>query len=399
MHRGAAVTVSCAVPVWLAHVVREDWVSLNEPGAVTVGVAHAVLFAAWAGLAVELIRSRSRRFGATPSWWRRPFVWLAAATVVSPASTQPTRTAIPVVVSESTLVLSPALAALALAQILERRRASVLALSRPRRLSDDELRVLSMLRREARTLDSTGSSVEVAIEVAPILPGAAAALVDAAGAIDDGKTTVNDDWIFLVKLMGHPEVTTRDGRRVVFRKGRSLELTVWLASNRDRMSRSLARTAIWDADVSDATFATVVSEMRRALCEAEPSIPRDEISRVTFTDEMHLHVGVVTDVDLVEQSAANFDGTSERAEALAAALSLVRALPFAGVSYEWADLDGTTTRIVICVIEAAVRLGDWAVANDRSDLASVALTSGLRVMPGHPELVRLEREMLTVSAR
>lgn len=399
MRRGAAVTVSCAVPVWLAHVAREDWASFNEPGAVAVGVAHAVLFVAWVGLAVELVRSRSRRLGAAPSWWRRPFVWLAAATVVSPASTQPTRTAIPVVVAESTLVLSPAVAAWALAQILERRRASVLALARPRRLSDDELRVLSMLRREARELDSAGSSVEVAIEVAPMLPGPVVALIGAAASTADGNTTMNNDWIFLVKLMGHPEVTTRDGRRVIFRKGRSLELAVWLASNRDRMSRSLARTAMWDVDVSDATFATVVSEMRRALCEAEPSIPRDEISRATFTDDMHLHAGVVTDVDLVEQSAANFDGTLERAESLAAALSLVRALPFAGVSYEWADLDGTTTRIVICVIEAAVRLGDWAVAHDRSDLASVAVISGLRVMPGHPELVRLEREMLSVSAR
>lgn len=208
---------------------------------------------------------------------------------------------------------------------------------------------------------------------------------------------IDPDWVFLVKVMGHPEVVTRDGRRVNFRKGRSLELTVWLASNRDRMSRSLARTAIWDVDVSDATFATVVSEMRRALCEAEPTLPRDEISQATFSDEMHLHVGVVTDVELLERSAQAFTGDAATAEALAEALSLVRALPFAGASYEWADLDGTTTRIVIGVIDATVRLGAWALVNSRPDLASVALTAGMRVMPGHPDLVRLEREMLAAA--
>ena len=134
--------------------------------------------------------------------------------------------------------------------------------------------------------------------------------------------------------------------------------------------------------------------MRRALRDAEPSLPRDEISQATFSDEMHLHAGVVTDVDLLAHSADAFAGDAASAESLAETLSLVRALPFAGASYEWADLDGTTTRIVICVVDAAVRLGEWAIVNARPDLASVALTAGMRVMPGHPDLVRLEREIL-----
>ena len=397
MRRGVAVTTSCMVPVWLTFVVLEGWVSVHEPSDVAATVANTVLLGGWACLVVELVRTRSLRLNSVPSWWRRPFVWLAAATVVSPAAAQPARAAVPVVVAESTLALSPSLAVWALSQILDRRRESVLALTQPRRLSDEELRVLALLRREARDSRSVTRSVEVAIEVETALPDAVAGLVDAAASFDEDPLVANNDWIFLVKVLGHPEVTTRDGRRVNFRKGRSLELAVWLASNRDRMSRSLARTAMWDVDVSDATFATVVSEMRRALNEAEPSVPRDEISPVTFTDDMHLHVGIVTDVDLVAQSVAVFDGSPERAESLAAALSLVRALPFAGTSYEWADLDGTTTRIVICVIDAAVRLGDWAAANSRPDLAAVALTSGLRVMPGHPELVRLEREILAVA--
>ncbi|MEY2966503.1 MAG: hypothetical protein RLY50_553, partial [Actinomycetota bacterium] len=210
----------------------------------------------------------------------------------------------------------------------------------------------------------------------------------------DPDTCVDNDWVFVVKVMGHPEVTTRAGRKVVFRKGRSLELVVWLALNRDRMSRSLVRTAMWDVDVSDSTFATVVSEMRRALHEAAPTLDRDEISRATFTDDLHLHDGVITDVELLRRATTMFTGDQCDAESLAEALSLVRGLPFAGMSYEWADLDGTTTRIVIAVIDAAVRLGEWAVANGRFDLAGVALTAGMRVMPGHPEMERLEREML-----
>lgn len=397
MRRGLAVLLVCVVPMWLTVVVVRGWVSWDEPGAAAWSAANTVILVGWVLLVFEIVRSRSNGSLGSVSRWRRPFLWLTAATVVSPAVAQPTRAVVPAVASESTVAVAPAVAAWALAQIIDRRRASVVALSRPRRLSDDELRVLAMLRRQAREMRAVPGPVDVAIEVSPAVPQSVSDLITATASTCETDEPVEPDWVFLTRVMGHPEVTTRDGRRVNFRKGRSLELTVWLALNRDRMSRSLARTAIWDVDVSDATFATVVSEMRRALSEAEPALPRDEISQATFSDDMHLHVGIVTDVDLLERSSRAFTGDVPTAEALAEALSLVRALPFAGASYEWADLDGTTTRIVICVVDAAVRLGDWALANDRPDLASVALMAGMRVMPGHPDLVRIEREMLAAA--
>ncbi len=398
MRRGIALLLVCVVPGWLTVVVVRGWVSWAEPSAVATSVANTVILVGWVLLVVELVRSRSHQSLGSVSRLRRPFLWLTAATVVSPAAAQPAHVVVPVVVADSTVAVSPAVAAWALSQIVNRRRAAVMSLARPRRLSDDELRVLAVLRRQARETRGTAGPVEVAIEVAPIVSPMISDLIASTESTSHTVEPISFDWVFLVRVMGHPDVTTRDGRRVNFRKGRSLELIVWLALNRDRMSRSLARTAIWDVDVSDATFATVVSEMRRALCEAEPTLPRDEISQATFSDEMHLHVGVVTDVHLLERSTRAFTGDAATAEALAEALSLVRALPFAGASYEWADLDGTTTRIVIGVIDAAVRLGDWALANGQPDLASVALTAGMRVMPGHPDLVRLEREMLA-SAR
>ena len=394
MRRGMAVLLACVVPMWLTVVVVRGWISWVEPGAVASSVANTVILVVWVLLVVELARSRTHDAFGSVSRWRRPFLWLTAATVVSPAVAQPARTVVPVVAVDSTVAASPAVAAWALAQIVDRRRATVMSLSRPRRLSDDELHVLAMLRRQAREMRGGAGLVDVAIEVAPVVSPTISGLVASTESICDAVDPIDPDWLFLARVMGHPEVITRDGRKVNFRKGRSLELTVWLALNRDRMSRSLARTAIWDVDVSDATFATVVSEMRRALRDAEPSLPRDEISQATFSDEMHLHAGVVTDVDLLAHSADAFAGDAASAESLAETLSLVRALPFAGASYEWADLDGTTTRIVICVVDAAVRLGEWAIVNARPDLASVALTAGMRVMSGHPDLVRLEREIL-----
>lgn len=395
MRRTVLWVILIGVPIWLTVEVVRGVGGETGPRTVAAATANVVVLAAWIGLMIEMAATRRSRPQMPTAWWRKPFVWLAAATVMSPAATKPATPVVVAAVAEPATVVSPAMAGWAMAMILERRRASILGVMSPRRLTDEELRVLAMLRREAREMNTT-QRVDVAVEVAPMLPHHVAGVLAACDETRcDEDVDADAEWVFMVKVMGHPEVMGRDGRRVVFRKGRSLELAVWLALNRDRMSRSLARTAMWDIDVSDATFATVVSEMRRALHEAVPALDRDEISRATFTDDLHLHDGVITDVEVLRKATTMFVGGQGDAESLAAALSLVRGLPFAGTSYEWADLDGTTTRIVIAVIDAAVRLGEWAVANGRFDVAGVALTAGMRVMPGHPEMERLEREMLT----
>lgn len=403
MRRLVAWTALSCVPCWIAVVIVQGWSKVDSPHADAATVANVVLFVSWVALTAEVWRSRTRCSAEAVPAWRRPLVWLAAATVVSPATTDTTSAVMPVVVGESTTALSPALASWSLAQLLQSRRMSIMSLRHPRRLSDDELRTLALFRREARALNTTRAT-EVAIEVEPVLPASIAMMIDTGNRETTDTPVVvemrsaqqrsNDDWVFLVHVMGRPEVVTRDGRRVTFRKGRSLELLVWLVLNRDRMSRSLARTALWDIDVSDSTFSTVLSEMRRALNEAAPAMPREEISHATFSDEIHLNPAIVTDSELLAEACTSFAGDETSAARLANALSTVRGLPFAGQTYEWADLDGTTTRVVITVIEAATRLGHWALENSRHDLATVALTAGMRMMPGHPELASLEQRML-----
>ena len=61
------------------------------------------------------------------------------------------------------------------------------------------------------------------------------------------------------------EVVDADGATAAFERSKALELIAWLALHRDRSTRAGARTALWELDVRDATFANVVSEARRAM--------------------------------------------------------------------------------------------------------------------------------------
>ena len=193
----------------------------------------------------------------------------------------------------------------------------------------------------------------------------------------------------VVRIMGHPEFVGTEGRRAVFRKKKSLELLVWLCLNRDRMRRSTARNALWEVDVSDATFATIVSEMRRALREVLPELPASEIARPTYTDVIDLTSRITTDFDLLVAAHREFRGGGPP-DSLAEALRGVRDAPFSGANFPWADGDGTTTRIVISVVDAAVELADWALAEGDVETAAVAMTAGLRTMPDHPELLSVK---------
>ena len=67
----------------------------------------------------------------------------------------------------------------------------------------------------------------------------------------------------------------------------------------------------------------------------------------------------------------------------------MRDVPFAGTSYSWADLDGTTTRLAIT---AALEVASWALTAGDSTAFEIAITAGLRVLPGHEELLALQDE-------
>ena len=49
--------------------------------------------------------------------------------------------------------------------------------------------------------------------------------------------------------------------------------------HRERATRVGARTALWDLDVRDATFANVVSEARRAMARLVEPPPDERVAR------------------------------------------------------------------------------------------------------------------------
>jgi hypothetical protein len=199
------------------------------------------------------------------------------------------------------------------------------------------------------------------------------------------------DWRVLVRVLGPPSVETRDGEEVMFSKGKSLELLVWMTEHRASSLRSAARTALWDGDVQDATFANVVSDIRRGLNSVAGEPEDDEWIPRTFSDRLPLHGGVVTDAQLLEVELDRYERSNKIDDhrALAEALERASHLPFFGVNYGWADAEGITTSHVILVVRAAVALAELSIRRGDTSLLFASTERGLRVLPGHEELVLL----------
>jgi hypothetical protein len=106
------------------------------------------------------------------------------------------------------------------------------------------------------------------------------------------------EWSLLVRLVGPVDVVDAEGDAVRFEKSKALELVTWLATHRTRSSRAAARTALWDLDVRDATFANVVSDARRSLARHLRPPSGEEWVRRTLTEELVLHDGVVSDAEV-----------------------------------------------------------------------------------------------------
>jgi hypothetical protein len=197
------------------------------------------------------------------------------------------------------------------------------------------------------------------------------------------------DWSVMVRVLGPPSAITASGEPITFEKGKALELLVWMTEHRDASTRSAARTALWDGMVKDSTFSNVVSEIRRSLKVGQPDRSEDWIPR-TFTDELPLHEAIVTDAELLEIATKNFErDRREFVGPLVDRLADVRNLPFSGADYAWADGEGITTSHVIKVVRAAVLVGEYAIEQGDDDLLFMATERGLRVLPGHEQLVSL----------
>ena len=156
-------------------------------------------------------------------------------------------------------------------------------------------------------------------------------------------------WTFLVRVFGRVAVCTADGDDVRFERAKALELVAWQAHHRNRPARSAARAALWDSNVSDATFANVVSGARRALDRAVPPGEDGHWLGRSTTDTLPLSDLVVSDADVLAKAveSARMLPPKEAIAVLRPAVELIEGMPFAGTSYLWPDAEGITSWLVL----------------------------------------------------
>ena len=195
----------------------------------------------------------------------------------------------------------------------------------------------------------------------------------------------------VVGLLGGVEITDEEGNRGTFERSKTVELIAWLATHRDRATRTGARTALWELDVRDATFANVVSEARRGLARLVAPADGEEWVARTLTEQLPLHGAVVTDADLVDErlTRARVQPPAQAMATLRPAVAMIRDMPFAGTSYLWPDAEGITSNLVLLAITAAAEFAGHALSLGDTDGVFWATGRGLQVLPGHEELIGL----------
>jgi two-component SAPR family response regulator len=202
------------------------------------------------------------------------------------------------------------------------------------------------------------------------------------------QTNLAVDWQVLVRIMGPVTIESREGRLITFEKSRSMELLAWLVTHRERPLRAAARTAMWDTNVTNATFNNVVSELRTELQKSMEGTSRMALAK-NFDELLHLDHSIVCDSDVLQAALqAHLNDPDEgTAIQLAESLSLVRDMPFSGSHYLWPDPEGITSNIVHSIIRAAELVAEDAL--ERGDLRQVFIATGqgLRVLRGHEGLI------------
>ncbi len=195
----------------------------------------------------------------------------------------------------------------------------------------------------------------------------------------------------VVGLLGGVEITDDQGTPGAFERSKTVELIAWLATHRDRATRTGARTALWELDVRDATFANVVSEARRGLARLVAPDDGEEWVARTLTEQLPLHAAVVTDADLVNErlTHARVQPPAQAIGTLRPAVAMIRDMPFAGTSYLWPDAEGITSNLVLLAITATAEFAGHALSLGDTDGVFWATGRGLQVLPGHEELIGL----------
>lgn len=211
-------------------------------------------------------------------------------------------------------------------------------------------------------------------------------------------------YTFLASVLGRPEVRHLCGKRVEFEKSKSEELVMWLAMHPSQQRRSSARTDMWHAPIKDATFSNITSDVRRSLTVAELPPEGQQWLGVTLTDELPLHMGIVSDVEVLRACVNHARRWPEDGgiEVLRHGLGLVRGVPFESSPYIWCDSTGLASEAAVLVVRVAQMLAEMCA--EVSDLDGVywATGRGLLAVPGHEDLVaqrmRLHAERQDQSA-
>jgi len=198
----------------------------------------------------------------------------------------------------------------------------------------------------------------------------------------------------VVGLLGEVRVADAAGNLGTFERSKTVELIAWMSTHRERSTRTAARTALWELDVRDATFANVVSEARRALARLVAPADGEEWVARTLNEQLPLHDLVVTDAELLQQrlAAARLQPPGQAIETLRPAVDLIRGIPFAGSSYLWPDAEGITSSLVLLAISAAAELAGHSLSVGDIDTVFWATGRGLTVLPGHEELIALRMQ-------
>lgn len=210
-------------------------------------------------------------------------------------------------------------------------------------------------------------------------------------AADGNSGFADPPWSLMVRLMGAVDLVDASGDSAQFERSKTLELITWMVTHRHGSTRTAARTALWDQDVRDATFANVVSEARRAMARHVDPAEGDEWLRRTLTDELSLHEGVVSDADLLRRrfEAARTKTGDDALMTLKPAVELVMGLPFAGTSYLWPETEGIASNLVVLATNVTADYARRALAAGDFEGVFWATSQGLKVLAGQEALIAL----------
>ena len=196
-------------------------------------------------------------------------------------------------------------------------------------------------------------------------------------------------YTFVASVLGRPEVRHMCGKRVEFEKSKSEELVMWLAMHSSQHRRSSARAEMWHTPIKDATFSNITSDVRRSLTVAELPPEGEQWLGVTLTDELPLHLGIVSDVEILRACVDHARRWPEDGgvEVLRHGLGLVRGVPFETCLYIWCDSTGLATDAAVLVVRAAQMMAEMCTEVGDLDGVYWATAKGLLAVPGHEDLV------------